>query len=173
MRVLLGAWFTLPRLGTEHFSSLMKQGVKYDRALGFKIDAATDVGAALRTISAALGEERGAGPQMLPLREGMHARAAHTRGVRQEQGLADLPLRRALVRSPTPSTSTRRPSPKPSSVERYPALARVERPPVLQEALQRGRVGVGVVHPEYPYPVEPLLGEEPELHQEVEVERDR
>jgi intein/homing endonuclease len=56
LRVLLGAWFSLPRLGSEHFSSLMKQGVKYDRALGFKIDAGTDVGAALRTLSTALGE---------------------------------------------------------------------------------------------------------------------
>jgi hypothetical protein len=57
MKVLLGAWFTLPRLGTTSFSSLMKQGVEYDRALGFKMGAGTDVGAALRTLRSALGED--------------------------------------------------------------------------------------------------------------------
>jgi hypothetical protein len=57
MKVLLGAWFTLPRLGTASFSSLMKQGVVYDKALGFKMDSTTDVGGAIRTLRSALGEE--------------------------------------------------------------------------------------------------------------------
>jgi hypothetical protein len=57
MKVLLGAWFTLPRLGTASFSSLMKQGVKYDKALGFKMDVETDVSGALRTLRSALGED--------------------------------------------------------------------------------------------------------------------
>jgi hypothetical protein len=57
MKILLGAWFTLPRLGTASFSSLMRQGVQYDKALGFRMDAATDVGAALRTLRSSLGEE--------------------------------------------------------------------------------------------------------------------
>lgn len=57
MKIVLGSWFGLPRLGTAAFSSLMKQGVQYDKALGFKIDSATDVGAAVRTLSSALGEE--------------------------------------------------------------------------------------------------------------------
>jgi hypothetical protein len=56
MKVLLGAWFTLPRLGTAAFSSLMKAGVKYDRALGFKVDVETDVAAAIKTLSSALDE---------------------------------------------------------------------------------------------------------------------
>jgi hypothetical protein len=57
MKVLLGAWFNLPRLGTTSFSLLMKQGVNYDKALGFKFDAATDVAGALRTLRSALGED--------------------------------------------------------------------------------------------------------------------
>lgn len=57
MKIILGAWFTLPRLGTSSFSALMKQGVNYDRALGFRMDPATDVSAAIRTISDAIGEE--------------------------------------------------------------------------------------------------------------------
>jgi len=57
VKVLVGAWFTLPRLGTPSFSALMKQGVKYDKALGFKMDAETDIGAAVRTLRSALGED--------------------------------------------------------------------------------------------------------------------
>lgn len=57
MRILLGAWFTLPRLGTAAFSALMKQQVKYDRALGFKLDADTDLAGAITTLESALGEE--------------------------------------------------------------------------------------------------------------------
>jgi hypothetical protein len=57
MKLLLGAWFTLPRLGTAAFSSLMKAGVQYDRALGFKVDAATDIASAVKTLSSALGED--------------------------------------------------------------------------------------------------------------------
>ncbi len=36
---------------------MMKQGVVYDKKLGFKLDPATDIELAVRTISAALGEE--------------------------------------------------------------------------------------------------------------------
>jgi len=36
---------------------LMKQGVTYDRALGFKMDAATDLESAVRTIRSAVGED--------------------------------------------------------------------------------------------------------------------
>jgi hypothetical protein len=57
LKVLLGAWFTLPIMGRDSFSALMKQGVKYDKALGFKMDAETDLGSALRTIRSALGED--------------------------------------------------------------------------------------------------------------------
>jgi len=56
-KILIGGWFTLPRLGTEAFSALMKQGVVYDKRLGFKFDAATDVDLATKTIGLALGEE--------------------------------------------------------------------------------------------------------------------
>ena len=55
MRILLGSWFTLPMMGREHFSALMKHGVKYDRSLGFKIDPDADVGGALKTLRVALG----------------------------------------------------------------------------------------------------------------------
>jgi hypothetical protein len=58
MKILIGGWFKLPRLGTDVFSALVRgQGVRYDKELGFKLDAASDVEAAARTISAALGEE--------------------------------------------------------------------------------------------------------------------
>ena len=57
MKILIGSWFTLPRMGSDVFSAMMKEGVVYDRKLGFKFDAATDLELAVRTISAGLGEE--------------------------------------------------------------------------------------------------------------------
>ena len=57
MKILVGGWFTLPRLGTDVFSALMRQGVVYDKKLGFKLYSATDMELAVRTISSALGEE--------------------------------------------------------------------------------------------------------------------
>jgi hypothetical protein len=57
VRILVGGWFTLPRVGRDVFSLLMKQGVVYDKELGFKFDSATDVQAAVRTVSSATGEE--------------------------------------------------------------------------------------------------------------------
>jgi hypothetical protein len=57
LRILVGGWFSLPRLGRESFALLMKQGVLYDKDMGFKIDSATDLPAAVRTLGAATGEE--------------------------------------------------------------------------------------------------------------------
>jgi hypothetical protein len=57
MRILVNSWFALPRLGTASFASLMKQGVKYDKSLGFKIDSETDIPGAMKTLRSALGEE--------------------------------------------------------------------------------------------------------------------
>ena len=57
MRILVGGWFTLPRLEREDFLLLMRQGVAYDRAMGFKLEAGTDLAAAARAIRAAVGEE--------------------------------------------------------------------------------------------------------------------
>ncbi len=57
MKILLGGWFSLPRLGRDVFSLLVKQGVTYDKGMGFRIDSGTDVQAAVRTIRAAIGEE--------------------------------------------------------------------------------------------------------------------
>ncbi len=57
MRILVGGWFSLPRLGRDAFSLLMKQGVVYDKDLGFRLDSATDLKAAVGTLSAATGEE--------------------------------------------------------------------------------------------------------------------
>jgi hypothetical protein len=56
-KILVGGWFDLPRLGRDVFAVLMKQGVVYDRSLGFKLDSATDLQAAVRTLRAATGEE--------------------------------------------------------------------------------------------------------------------
>jgi hypothetical protein len=57
LRILVGGWFSLPRLGRDAFALLMKQGVVYDRDMGFKFDSATDLRAAARTVGAATGEE--------------------------------------------------------------------------------------------------------------------
>jgi hypothetical protein len=56
-RILVGGWFDLPRVGRDVFSALMKQGVVYDKAMGFKLDSGTDLQAAVRTLRAATGEE--------------------------------------------------------------------------------------------------------------------
>jgi len=53
----VGGWFDLPRVGRDVFSVLMKQGVVYDKSMGFKMDSATDLQAAVRTLSAATGEK--------------------------------------------------------------------------------------------------------------------
>ena len=53
----MGGWFSLPRVGRDAFSQLMKQGVAYDKDLGFKFDSGTDIPAASRTVGAATGEE--------------------------------------------------------------------------------------------------------------------
>ena len=53
-KILVGGWFDLPRLGTDLFSTLVrKQGVVYDKSMGFKFDAGTDVQGAVRTLLAA------------------------------------------------------------------------------------------------------------------------
>ncbi len=56
-RILVGGWFDLPRVGRDVFSALMKQGVVYDKAMGFKLDSGTDLQGAVRTVRAATGEE--------------------------------------------------------------------------------------------------------------------
>ena len=57
MKIVVGAWFRLPRLGTEVFSALMKQGVRYDRERGFMLGSNTDTESAVRTLSRVLREE--------------------------------------------------------------------------------------------------------------------
>ncbi|HUI00153.1 MAG TPA: hypothetical protein VLX56_00820 [Nitrososphaerales archaeon] len=53
-RILVGSWFDLPRLGTETFAALVRrEGVVYDKSMGFKFDAATDLPAAVRTLRSA------------------------------------------------------------------------------------------------------------------------
>jgi hypothetical protein len=53
-KVLVGGWFDLPRLGTEVFSALVRrEGVVYDKSMGFKFDAGTDLAAAVRTLRSA------------------------------------------------------------------------------------------------------------------------
>src|SRR5438094_10381526 len=55
--ILLGSWFELPRLGKETFLLLMKQGVKYETGLGFKLDGETNLEGAVGILSSALGEK--------------------------------------------------------------------------------------------------------------------
>jgi intein/homing endonuclease len=53
-RIVVGGWFDLPRLGTEVFSTLVrKQGVVYDKSMGFKFDSGTDLKGAVRTLRSA------------------------------------------------------------------------------------------------------------------------
>lgn len=52
--VLVGGWFDLPRLGADVWSTLVrKNGVAYDKSMGFKLDAGTDIPAAVRTLRSA------------------------------------------------------------------------------------------------------------------------
>ena len=52
--VIVGGWFDLPRLGSEVFSALVRrEGVGYDRSMGFRFDAATDIRAAVKTLASA------------------------------------------------------------------------------------------------------------------------
>jgi hypothetical protein len=57
VKIVIGSWFNLPRLGTDVFSSLMKAGVKYDKGRGFMFSSETDLQAATRTIGRATDEE--------------------------------------------------------------------------------------------------------------------
>ncbi len=56
MKIVIGAWFKLPRLGTAVFSALMREGVKYDRTAGFMLGSDSDIEAAVRNIGAAISE---------------------------------------------------------------------------------------------------------------------
>ena len=53
-RVVMGGWFDLPRLGSEAWSALVRrQGVAYDKSMGFKFDSGTDLPAAVATLRSA------------------------------------------------------------------------------------------------------------------------
>ncbi len=55
-RISPNVWFSLPRLGSQVFSDLMRTRIQYDSKLGFKINSSTNVSKALRILSDALGE---------------------------------------------------------------------------------------------------------------------
>jgi hypothetical protein len=56
MRISVNTWFSLPRLGTQVFSDLMRARVQYDSKLGFKIGTSTNIARALQILSEALEE---------------------------------------------------------------------------------------------------------------------
>jgi hypothetical protein len=56
LRIASSKWFSLPRLGKDTFSDLMKARVKYDTKFGFKITSETDVPSALSILSRALDQ---------------------------------------------------------------------------------------------------------------------
>lgn len=56
MKVVVGTWFKLPRLGIDAFSALMKVGVKYEKGMGFMLTPETNMSAATRTIERAIDE---------------------------------------------------------------------------------------------------------------------
>ena len=55
-QIAINRWFSLPRLGKDVFSDLMKARVKYDTKLGFKLTESTDLRRALVVLSSALNE---------------------------------------------------------------------------------------------------------------------
>jgi hypothetical protein len=57
LKIILGSWFELPKLGREVFLLLMKQGVKYEKEMGFKLDGDTELEGAVNVLSSTLGEE--------------------------------------------------------------------------------------------------------------------
>lgn len=56
MRLSPNKWFSLPRLGRDTFSELMRARIKYDSKFGFKITSTTDTLRVLSILSRALGE---------------------------------------------------------------------------------------------------------------------
>jgi hypothetical protein len=56
IKIVVDSWFSLPRLGTEAFSSLMKAGVKYEKGMGFMFTQQTDLDYGARTLEMATGE---------------------------------------------------------------------------------------------------------------------
>ena len=54
MKITIGGWFKLPRMGTAVFSALMKEGVRYDRESGFMLGSETDIESAVRTIGSTI-----------------------------------------------------------------------------------------------------------------------
>ena len=56
MRIAKNTWFSLPRLGRDVFSNLMRARVKYDTKFGFKVTDGTDIPRALDILSGALDQ---------------------------------------------------------------------------------------------------------------------
>jgi len=54
--VMVGEWFSLPRLGRDKFISLMKAGLIYDRSKGFKAEAEADLITIKSILKTALAE---------------------------------------------------------------------------------------------------------------------
>jgi hypothetical protein len=80
LRIASNKWFSLPRLGKDTFSDLMKARVKYDTKFGFKITPETDIPRALSILSKALDQtvelESFCFICDKPLREGDESRSA-------------------------------------------------------------------------------------------------
>ncbi len=56
LKVVVGSWFSLPRLGTDSFSALMKAGVSYEKGMGFMFTPETNLQNAVRIVEVATGE---------------------------------------------------------------------------------------------------------------------
>lgn len=57
MKITIGAWFNLPKLGSNTFALLMKCGVRYEKGMGFMLTSSTDIEAAVSIIENATGKE--------------------------------------------------------------------------------------------------------------------
>lgn len=57
MKITLGEWFPLPRLGPDIFIRLVRQlHLKYDKEKGFKADQETDLASVAAVLQSVLGE---------------------------------------------------------------------------------------------------------------------
>ena len=58
MKIVLGEWFSLPRLGKDQFLRLVREaGLKYDKAHGFRTTSNTDLYLVSSLLSGALQED--------------------------------------------------------------------------------------------------------------------
>jgi hypothetical protein len=56
-KISMNKWFSLPWLGRETYSELMRAGLKYDKRLGYQLTSSTDISRALSILSRSLADQ--------------------------------------------------------------------------------------------------------------------